>query len=252
MPNSGAIVKDPKRPARTLDPRFSGASQPHRSHRLPRFEMALVGVLLALPACRSGDVKERAAPARAAAPAAGGAPTRPTTNAEGKLVGPPASAPWHIPVGPKLTIEPGQGLGPIRFGATVETIERLIGQPCEEKTAEAGITTCRYSAHAVDFVLDAEGLEQIRVHRLGRLFRAGGKLEYGIFNGGFESGVNLGMLPPAVAELLGKPQATRKVEGENLHHTVEVYEYPGATLEFDQTKPDKLELGGVILDRPKS
>lgn len=241
-----------KDPARKLVP-SSQAAAPRTPRRIVRFGTALAWVLLAVAACRSGEADEKPASAPTATPAppaAGAAPTGPVKNAAGQLVGPRASEPWHIPVGPKLPIVPGEGVGPIRFGAKLDTIERLIGEPCEEKTEAAGLVTCRYSAHAVDFVLDDAGLEQIRVHRLGRLFRPGSKLEYGIYNGGFESGVNMGMLPAGVTELLGKPTAIRKVEGENLHQTVEVYEYPGVILELDQTKPDKLALGGVILNRP--
>jgi hypothetical protein len=52
--------------------------------------------------------------------------------------------------------------------------------------------------------------------------------------------------------ILGAPaRLEAPVEGENPNQTVEVYEYDGATLEFDQTSPQKVALGGVILDRPK-
>jgi hypothetical protein len=236
-------VKVSQRPAPTFDP--SCLAAPLR--RRPRFEMALALALLVGSACRSGDVDKPEA-----APAAGGAAALIRRAQDpSKRKPPPASPPWHIPVGPKLAIVPGQGLGPIRFGANLETIERLLAERCEEKREEAGLVTCRYSAHAIEFVLDAAGVKQFRIHRLGRLFRADPKLEYGIFNGSFESGVALGMLPGGVTELLGKPKSIRKVEGENPNQTVEVYEYDGVTLEFDQTSPQKVGLGGVILDRPK-
>jgi len=100
-------------------------------------------------------------------------------------------------------------------------------------------------------VLGDGAVTEMRAHRLGRPFKPGTKVDYGIFNGRFESGVAFGMVPGAVQELLGKPKATRAVEGENPNHTVEVYEYEGATLEFDRISPESVVLGGVILTAKK-
>jgi hypothetical protein len=155
-------------------------------------------------------------------------------------------------VGPKLAIAPGKGFGPIRFGARLDTIERLIGEPCEEKREEAGKQVCRYSAQAVDFVLDNGAVTEMRAHRLGRPFKQGGKPDYGIFNGSFENGVAFGMVPAAARELLGAPKNVRTVSGDNPYHTVEVHEYDGFRLEFDRIAPDSIVLGGVVLDAPKS
>jgi hypothetical protein len=212
-----------------------------------------------LAACRSGDVEDRApVPAVVSAPAAanseaarpaGGPPLdHPGVGNDGKP--PLASKPWRIPVGPNLEIAPGKGLGPIRFGAHLETVERLIGEPCEEKRQEGADVTCRFSAQAVDFVIGRDGLKQIRAHRLGRPFKPDGKLDYGIFNGRFQNGVAFGMLDRGVRELLGAPRSVRMVEGDNPNHTVEVHEYDGATLEFDRISPESVVLGGVILNAP--
>ena len=204
-------------------------------------------------ACRSGDVSERApAPAVAAgataagAAAAGGAAPH-TVNKSDDGYRPRASEPWHIPVGPKLAITPGKGFGPIRFGARLDTVERLIGEPCEEKREEGGKLTCRYSAQAVDFVLENGAVTEMRAHRLGRPFKAGGKPDYGIFNGSFENGVAFGMVPKAARELLGAPKSVRPVSGDNPFHTVEVQEYDGYRLEFDRMGPESIVLGGVVL-----
>ena len=201
-------------------------------------------------ACRSGDVNE---PAPAPPPAAGGAHSAArTVNKANDGYRPPAPAPWHIPVGPKLEIMPGKGLGPIRFGAHVDTIERLIGEPCEEKRDEAGKQLCRYSAQAVDFVLENGGVTEMRAHRLGRPFKDGGKPDYGIFNGSFLNGLAFGMVPNAARELAGAPKNVRPITGDNPFHTVEVYEYDGFRLEFDRVSPESVVLGGVVLDAPKS
>jgi hypothetical protein len=223
-----------------------------------------VGLALGTSACRSGDVASSepstdttatpaaggtAASETAAAPGAGGARHRAPLASERKP--PLASPPWRIPVGPRLEIMPGKGFGPIRFGAHVDTIERLIGEPCEEKRdLEGGEVLCRFSAQAVDFVLKDGGVVEMRGHRLGRPFKPEPKLDYGIFNGRFEQGVAFGMVPPAVRELLGAPKSTRSIEGENPNHTVEVYEYDNLTLEFDRISESSVVLGGVILKAP--
>lgn len=212
-------------------------------------------VAAALPSCRSGDVDAPAAtppPAASPAPAPGAAPVRDTRAPNARDRKPPfASAPWRIPVGPNLVIAPGQGLGPVRFGATVETIERLIGEPCEEKREQDGDVVCRYSAQAADFVLHDGKVIEMRGHRLGRPFKPEPKLDYGIFNGRFAQGVAFGMLPAATTELLGAPQQVRPVTEDNPYHTVEVHEYDGFRLEFDRISPESVVLGGVVLTAPK-
>jgi hypothetical protein len=158
-------------------------------------------------------------------------------------------------VGPGLPIVPGKGVGPIRFGARQDTIERLIGEPCEERREEpSGVVVCRYSAQAVELLLEGGVLTEIRAHRLGRPFKPEPKLDFGIFNGRFEAGASFGMLEAGVQEFLGKPKAVRKVEkpdAENPNLTVEVHEYDGFTLEYDRLGPERVVLGGVILKAPK-
>lgn len=217
-------------------------------------------------ACRSGDIEDaetRAAPAARApaAPGAGGAAHSGTTAAASagapgeRLKGPKASPPWRIPVGPNLLIMPGKGIGPIRFGARLDTIERLIGEPCEEKREEAGgAVVCRYSAQAIELVLRGGVLQEIRAHRMGRPFKPEPKLDFGIFNGRFESGAAFGMLEVGAQELLGKPKSVQKVDkpaAENPNLTVAVHEYDGFTLEYDQLGPERVVLGGVVLKAPK-
>lgn len=221
-------------------------------------------LLAGLWACRSGDIEgeTRAVPAAAGARGVGagqggvGATATASAGASGAPVkGPKASPPWRIPVGPNLPIMPGKGVGPIRFGARLDTIERLIGEPCEERREEAGgAVVCRYSAHATELVLRGGVLSEIRAHRMGRPFKPEPKLDFGIYNGRFESGAALGMLEAGVQEFLGKPKSVRKVdkpEAENPHLTVAVHEYDGFTLEYDQLGPERVVLGGVILKAPK-
>lgn len=239
---SGALPRRrgeaPARPERT---------RPRRLACLPSMARLMPLACLVLLACRSGEVSE---PAPASPPAVA-APARSTPKASERLP-PKAPEPWRIPVGPRLLITPGKGFGPIRFGARLGTIERLLDEPCEEKRQEGDTLVCRYSAHAVDFVLEKGVVTQMRAHRLGRPFKPEPKLDYGIFNGRFESGLAFGMVPAAVRELAGAPKSVRPVSAENPNHTVEVHEYDGFRLEFDRTARDTVVLGGVVLDAPGS
>lgn len=218
------------------------------------------GAALALGACRSGDVSSSGATpapsssAAAPAPAAAGSPgSEVGRNKRSRPVAPLAPEPWHIPVGISLPIVPGEGIGPIRFGANLETIERLLEQPCEEKRQEApDVLACRYSAHAVEFFLKEGALERVRIHRLGRPFFKEPKPDFGIYNGRFQNGVSLGMLQPAVQELLGKPKAVRPVQEPGLFNTVELHEYPDVVLEYDRSQSSgQIVLGGIQLSAPK-
>ena len=58
----------------------------------------------------------------------------------------------------------GQGVGPIRIGATVATIQRHMALPCEVKDDKV----CRYIARGVEFELKNGVTERVRVHRAGR------------------------------------------------------------------------------------
>ena len=213
---------------------------------------AWVAVCL-LAACPAGDVEPGSQkPASTTAAAVPVRPRAPTAEERGP---PQAPAPWRIPVGPKLSIEPGKGLGPIRFGAHRATIERLIGEPCEEARQEPnGVVVCRYSAQAVEFFLEADKVVRMRVHRLGRLFKPAPKLDFGIFNGGFLQGGSVGMLMGPTQELLGKPKAVRKLEADapdNTYGTIEIHDYDDFSLEYDRVEPDRVMLGGVTLTAPK-
>lgn len=217
--------------------------------------------------CRSGDVSSAgaapaantpaantpAASAAAPAPGAGGAAAEAARSKRARPIAPIAPEPWHVPVGVALPILPGEGVGPIRFGANLETIERLMEQPCEEKRQDApNVLACRYSAHAVEFFLKDGGLERLRIHRLGRPFFKDPTPDFGIYNGRFQSGASLGMLQPAVQELLGKPKAVRPVKEPGLFNTVEQHEYDGFVLEYDKSQTSgQIVLGGIQLSAPK-
>jgi hypothetical protein len=216
-----------------------------------------VAALLGSAACRSGDVDAQAtAPvAAAASPALAAAPppAAEANSVRSKPIAPLAPEPWHVPVGPTLLIEPGKGVGPIRFGARLETIERLMGEPCEQKrAADPQTLVCRYSAQAVEFVLTDGVLTSVSAHRLGRPFvGTNPKPDFGIFNGRFAAGATLGMLMAAVQEFLGKPKAVRSVKEVNPYGTVEIHDYAGFSLQYDRIDGDRVVLGGVRLTAPE-
>ena len=156
----------------------------------------------------------------------------------------------QLPEGPILAIEAGQGVGPIRLGATVATIERLMAAPCEVKTPDV----CRYIKRAVEFELKGGATDRIVVHRHDRPAGPDAKGEpqvYGFFNGGIPPGVGLGMLPSAVKELMGAPLSVENVTTQNDFDTIQRTFYPGLELDFDRYKNGNVMLGAVIIAKPK-
>ena len=196
-------------------------------------------------------------PAKPQPPTAASASASPLESAPTAKASAPTTRPAEnrtiLPEGPSLAIQAGQGVGPIRIGATVATIERLMEAPCDVKTE----SVCRYIRRAVEFDLDKNGVtEKIVVHRRDRPAGPDARGEpqvYGFFNGGIPPGVGLGMIPKAVLELLGPPQSSERVTTANDFDTVARDTYPGGmVLEYDEYKPSgKVMLGAVIITKPK-
>lgn len=193
--------------------------------------------------------------AKPAASVVSSAVTAPSAAAPSAAVppAPPSPNTAQMPEGPLLAIQAGQGVGPIRIGATVATIERLMAAPCEVKTE----SVCRYIRRAVEFHLDKNGVtERIVVHRHDRPAGPDAKGEpqvYGFFNGNIPPGAALGMIPKAVLELIGPPLRSERVTGANDFDTVDRDTYPnGMVLEYDEyKKSDRVMLGGVVITKPQ-
>jgi hypothetical protein len=124
----------------------------------------------------------------------------------------------RLPVGPQLAILPGEGIGPIRFGATQATIERLMEAKCD----------------------------------------AGRARSYGVFNGYIPPdprrdrplNVMFGMHVPGVEEALGKALRVEQAPAGNPNSTVEVHHYPGVVLEYDRIPEASVPvLGGIRVVR---
>jgi hypothetical protein len=223
---------------------------------LRSISVSLLGIAVMLAACSKKRQSAHQATASAAAPASASAqPPRPPevmSAYQRQLAAPPI-----VPVGPKIGLVPGQGAPPIMFGATVATIERLMGAPCYTKTE----TLCRYPAQALEFHLDRGVLVKIHAHR--RLRPAGKDkrglpMEFGALHGGIPAepsegrpdGVALGMTIPGVAIGMPNPERVEKVTEQNVFGTVERHHYPGAILEYDRfkgTTDDVPVLGGIVI-----
>ncbi len=155
---------------------------------------------------------------------------------------------WPIPSGPRLAILPGQGLGPIRLGATIATIERLMGTECEIKTED----TCRYIGRAAEFFLKDGVTVEIRTHRPDRPTTPKPRV-MGVFNGRMQEGVAFLMLQPSVRDLIGPPLKVEPVADGGDAHTVEVWTYDGMRIEFDKLPNGNVVVGGITIvkaDKP--
>ncbi|HWP08303.1 MAG TPA: hypothetical protein VNN72_21325 [Polyangiaceae bacterium] len=151
---------------------------------------------------------------------------------------------WAPPNGPMLAIEAGKGVGAIRIGATVATIERLMDKRCEVLTEEV----CRYITRGVDFHLVGGITNWIHVQRAGRPAGndyTGEPVEFGFFNGAIPPDVRLGMIPSAIQEYLGPPERIEPVPQPNPASIVARDYYPGMVIEYDRYTNGKIIMGGV-------
>jgi hypothetical protein len=157
---------------------------------------------------------------------------------------------WPAPSGPVLAILAGQGVGPIRIGATTATIERLMEAPCEVKTAEV----CRYQGRGVEFLLENGVTKQVHVYRAGRPAKdaAGQDTEYGYFRGAIPPDLQLGMIPQAIEEHLGKAPLVDRRDVTGPAERVETQYYPGLTAMYDRLENGNLVLAEVVVFKPAS
>jgi hypothetical protein len=154
-------------------------------------------------------------------------------------------------MGPAYPILPGQGIGPIRFGANRQTIERLMSAPCEDATE----TLCRYVGRGIEFKLEGGVTKEIRISRKGREAKRapdGSVIEYGFFNGALIPDLYFGMHPGAIQEHLGPPQKVEKIQPLGADGFAERHTHDGVTLEYDEWSNGKLVLGAMILTKSDS
>ena len=154
-------------------------------------------------------------------------------------------------MGPAFPILPGQGIGPLRFGANQKTIERLMAAPCDDATE----TLCRYVDKAVEFKLEGGLAKEMRISRKGREAKRsadGSIVEYGFFNGAIVPDYYFGMQPGALQEALGAPQKVEKITPPGADGFAERHVYDGITLEYDAWSNGNLVLGAIVLTKSDS
>jgi len=194
-------------------------------------------VLVSTLGCKSRPEKKPVATASASAPV---------------RLPPPDRRRWPLPSGPVLPVLASQGVGPIRLGATVATIERQMALPCDVKTPEV----CRYIGRGVEFWLENGVTQQVYVQRAGRPAgknKDGSDAEFGFFRGAIPPDVQLGMIPSAIQEVLGPPRKVEKRDAPGTANQVETHDYEGMRIEYDRIENGNLVMGGIrILKEPKS
>jgi hypothetical protein len=209
---------------------------------------ALIVVLVAFaPGCRCEP--EEPTGAAAVSAALSGVPPRALPSAPPMPPPPmplPAKRNWALPSGPVLAVLAGQGVGPIRIGATIATIERLMAAPCDVKTRDV----CRYIGRAVEFQLENGAVKLIAVQRAGRPAgkdNAGRDAEYGFFHGAIPPDLQLGMVPFAIQEHLGPPKSVERRDAPGAADRVEIHHYPGLRVEYDRIENGNLVAGAFVL-----
>jgi hypothetical protein len=198
----------------------------------------LVGTLTASCRCAEDPLPtETLAAALSAAPSA-------SASARVAYAGLPPDTQYAKPSGPMLAVLAGQGVGAIRFGATVATVERLMELPCQVKTE----TRCAYPERGVEFGLVGGAVDTISIHRAGRPAgknAKGEELSYGFFRGAIPPDLRLGMVPTAIQEYLKQPERTEPISLPNPTNTVERHYYPGLIIEYDRHTNGKAIMGGI-------
>lgn len=221
-----------------------------RSLRSPRFPQPLLvcGVFCGFVlGCGRADGPITAASSASAASASSSASaTSPVSSAAPK----PSSRAEFIPEGPILTVLPGRGLGPLRFGANLETVRRHMGVGCDVQTE----AVCRMWGRAVEFQLENGVVEKITVHRKNRPAgntKSGAPIGYGMFNGAIPPDVMMGMKVEAVKEVMGPPEREEQVREPSVNGTQFRLFYRGIVLEFDLFEGARVPvLSGMIITRP--
>jgi hypothetical protein len=158
---------------------------------------------------------------------------------------------FRVLVGPQLMIQPNKGLGPVRFGATAETVERLMEAKPTEVVQVNGLSVLKYQSHAAEFTLQDGAVVKVQLHGNEREYHqgkgSGVENVYGIFNGAFANGSKLGMYSQYVGQ--GEPKRVEQVE-QGRFPTVERHYYENMVLEYDKLKNGNVVLAGVILTKP--
>jgi len=135
-------------------------------------------------------------------------------------------------------VVPGKGITAMRFGATVETIERHMQAPCDVKTE----TRCLYIEQAIDFTLDKGVLVRAKVYRRDRPVPGVPDRTFGTFHGGMAPAIVMGLHRHIVHEEFGAPDRSEAVDAPTGLGLAARDFYAGLTLEYD-----KIANGNTVL-----
>jgi hypothetical protein len=223
------------RPTNPISP-VDTLSQPRFRRPLGALSLLLALTFIPLTGCRKSETKKEEA--QSADPAAL-ATADPVAKVDKKP--PPAPLGHRFPIGPRLLVVPGRGLGAIRFGATFETVERHMAAPCDLKTE----TRCLYVRQAVDFTMKDGVVVGMKAEMRDRPVKNGpatGDKAFGSFNGLVPPEIMMGLHRHVVIEEFGEPDKKEPVENPKGHGLVDRHFYDGLIFEYD-----KIENGNVVL-----
>jgi hypothetical protein len=168
------------------------------------------------------------------------------------------AAPWTQPPrrsfvkpeGPAFAIMAGEGLGPVRFGANVATVERLMDSKCEELTEKY----CRYIAAGIEYELENGVVSGIVVYRHDRPVVGSSGKSWGRTRCAIMPDLTPRVVVNYVHANLGNPQSSETIDEANPNRTALREHYQGLVLEFDRGEYTReLVLGSIRilkLDNP--
>lgn len=175
-------------------------------------------------------------------PANSAAQGQPSASASSHAVNSPPQRSFVMPAGPAFAIMAGEGLGPIRFGATVATVERLMEGKCEELTEKH----CRYIKAGIEFELESGIVSGIVIYRHDRPVDGSPGKSWGRTRCAIPPDITPRMVVGYVHSVLGKPQSHEMVKAANPNRTALREHYQGLDLEYDQGEYTKeLVLGSI-------
>jgi len=159
---------------------------------------------------------------------------------------PPPGRSFVKPEGPAFAIMAGEGLGPVRFGATVATIERLMESKCEELTEKY----CRYIAAGIEFELENGVVSGIVVYRHDRPVVGSPGKTWGRTRCAILPDITPRVIVSYVHANMGNPQSSETIDEGNPNRTALREHYQGLVLEFDRGEYTKeLVLGSIRILR---
>jgi len=146
-----------------------------------------------------------------------------------------------MPAGPAFAIVPGVGFGPVRFGASLATVERLMTTPCEERTA----SVCRYITAGIEYELNNGLVSGMLVHRHDRVVDGSTKI-WGQTRCAIAPDITPRVIQNYVHSLLGKPESSEAITAPNPNRTVLREVYPGVVFEYDRGEyTNQLVVGSI-------